>query len=247
MINVQHVTKTYYDNTSALHALNDVSFTILDESITGIIGMSGAGKSTILRALAGLVVPDSGVIEIDGQTIHEMNSASLRELRKSIGVVFQGYQLLMQKTVFKNIAFPLEIAGVDEFEISERVKQLIKMVGLQGKEHQYPAKLSGGQMQRVAIARAMATKPKILLCDEPTSALDAITTKEIISLLSTLNKTEHVTIIIVTHEVGIVRQICDNVLVLDLGQITESGDVRTTFENPQASITKLLLGKEVSL
>jgi D-methionine transport system ATP-binding protein len=230
-----------------MHALKGVTFSIQDDSITGIIGMSGAGKSTLLRALAGLVVPDVGVIEIDGKTVHEMSAPNLRLLRKSIGVVFQGYQLLMQKTVYKNIAFPLEIAGVDELEITERVRQLIDLVGLQGKEHQYPAKLSGGQMQRVAIARAMATKPKILLCDEPTSALDAITTKEIIGLLSMLNKTEHVTIIIVTHEVGIVRQICNQVIVLDQGHIMESGDVLTIFEKPQSSITKLLLGKEVSL
>lgn len=244
MIKISNLTKTYQVNHQPLLALDNISMAIEDKSITGIIGMSGAGKSTLLRVLSGLVSPDSGGVLIDGMAIMDMDAKELRSLRKRIGVVFQGYQLLMQKNVFRNIAFPLEIAGYDQEYIQNRVYQLIDLVGLSGKELQYPAKLSGGQMQRVAIARAMATNPSILLCDEPTSALDSVTTKEIMKLLVQINQKENVTIIIVTHEVGIVRSICNQVIVLNEGKIEEEGLVSTVFSNPKAPITKLLLGKE---
>lgn len=246
MIEAIRLTKTYYDSNTQFHALNDVSFSIGDDSITGIIGMSGAGKSTLLRTFSGLVVPDSGSVKIDGLEIGSLDAMAIRRLRRSIGVVFQGYQLLMQKTVYKNIAFPLEIAGMEKTLIKERVDELIRLVGLSGKESQYPAFLSGGQMQRVAIARALSTKPKFILCDEPTSALDSINTKEITTLLAEIRRKEHVTVIIVTHEVGIVRAICDEVFVMDEGRIVESGSVDEVFDHPRADITRLLLGREGS-
>lgn len=244
MLQLKNVSKSYIQSGEPLHALNDVTLTISDGLIFGVIGLSGAGKSTLLRSIAGLEVIDSGNIYIDGVDINTLKGNDLRAFRRNVGVVFQGYNLLMQKNVFDNIAFPLRLVNTPKDVVNRRVNELIELVGLKGKEKAYPANLSGGQKQRVAIARAIAAKPKVLLLDEVTSALDPLTTKQILELLKDINKKSGVTMVFITHEMGVVSTICDEVAVLNYGVIEEKGKTAEVLSNPTSDIAKLLLGKE---
>lgn len=245
MIKIKNLTKAFKVNEEVILALDDVSLEIEEGKIYGIIGLSGAGKSTLLRCLSTLEKPDQGNIIIDGKDIFKLTGNDLRKFRSNIGVVFQGYNLLMQRTAFENVSFPLKIRRDDNNKIIARVSELFKFVGLEGKEKAYPAKISGGQRQRVAIARALATNPSLLLFDEPTSALDAITTKQILTLIKEINLRYNVTIIIITHEIGVVKNVCDRLAVLNYGKVVEEGAVGEVLDNPQNEITKMLLGKEL--
>lgn len=245
MIKLINVSKSFCQtNNKNFNALKDVSLQIDKGLIYGIIGVSGAGKSTLLRTIINLETIDSGKILIDGDDISLLKESELRIFRKNIGVVFQGYNLLYQKNVEKNIALPLEIAGINKDEIYKRVQYLIKVVGLTGKEKSYPSQLSGGQKQRVAIARALALNPKVLLLDEITSALDPKNTKQILKLLLQIRDDFQVTILFITHEMGIISAICDRIAVLDFGEIVEEGKTKQVLNNPKAMITRMLLGKE---
>lgn len=206
--------------------------------------MSGAGKSTLLRCIAMLETPSSGSIEIDGRDIFSLKGKELLDLKKSLGVVFQGYNLLMQRSIRQNIAFPLELIKMPKDQIAKRVDELLSLVGLSDKAEEYPSQLSGGQRQRVAIARALASNPKVLLCDEPTSALDPLTTRSILKLLREINHTLGVTIVIITHEIGVVRSICNKVAVIDAGEIAESGLTKEVFAAPQSQAAKQLLDND---
>lgn len=242
MIKVDNLKKIFSNKDGYFTALNGINFSLNSGDIFGIIGMSGAGKSTLLRCITLLEEPNEGKIFIDDTDILSLKGEQLRSARRQMGVVFQGYHLLMQKTAADNIAFPLKIAGVPKKEIDERVKNLLELVKISDKAQSYPAQLSGGQKQRVAIARALATNPKVLLCDEPTSALDSLTTKQVLSLLEDINKQLNTTIIIITHEIGVVRAICNKIAVIDGGIFVEQGDTKEIFNNPKSDITKLLLG-----
>ncbi|MDD3171725.1 MAG: ATP-binding cassette domain-containing protein [Bacilli bacterium] len=245
MIKINKVTKKYTVDSDTIYALDDVSLNIEEGSIYGIIGLSGAGKSTLLRCLSTLEKPDSGEIIINNKNIYKLSGTDLRNFRSDIGVVFQGYNLLMQRTAFDNVAFPLRIRKEKKLKVIDRVDELFKFVGLEGKEKSYPSKLSGGQKQRVAIARALATNPSLVLFDEPTSALDPITTKQILSLIKEINNKYQVTMIIITHEMSLVKNVCDRVAVLNYGKVVEEGRVNEVLGNPQNEITRMLLGKEL--
>lgn len=243
MIQIEHLSKVFQSG-KEVAALNDINLTVSQGEIFGIIGMSGAGKSTLLRCISLLETPSSGLIKVDGKNMANLKQEELRELRKQIGVIFQGYHLLMQRTVKENIAFPLELVRSNsKQEIASRVEELIELVGLRDKAEAYPAQLSGGQRQRVAIARALASHPKVLLCDEPTSALDPLTTRSILRLLKDINRKLDVTIIIITHEISVVKTICNRVGVIDNGYIVEEGKTKEVMEHPESDITKLLLGQ----
>ena len=242
MIQIENLKKTFYTKTGDVEALQGISARIEDGDTFGIIGLSGAGKSTLLRCIALLEIPSEGSIKIDGKDLSALKGRELTAHRRQIGVIFQGYNLLMQRTVAKNIAFPLEIAGVSKPEITERVARLIRLVGLEGKESSYPSQLSGGQCQRVAIARALANNPKVLLCDEPTSALDSFTTKAILDLLRDINRQLGVTIIIITHEIGVVRQICNRVAVIESGRFAENGPAAEVLAAPKSVAARQLIG-----
>jgi D-methionine transport system ATP-binding protein len=241
MIEIKNLKKIFDTNTGKVYALNDINMTINDGDVFGIIGISGAGKSTLLRCLTALEKPTSGDILIDGRSITNLNRAELIPVRKNMGVVFQGYNLLMQKTVFENIAFPLKINKEPDEKIKDTVHELLSLVDLSDKGDNYPSQLSGGQKQRVAIARAMATSPKILLCDEPTSALDPMTAKQVLNLLAEINDKMGVTVVIITHQTAAVSRICNRVAVISDGAIAEVGPVKDVFSNPKKEITKLLL------
>ncbi|MCI5802424.1 MAG: ATP-binding cassette domain-containing protein [Oscillospiraceae bacterium] len=242
MIRIRSLSKVF-EGSPPVTALENIDLHVEKGDIFGVIGMSGAGKSTLLRCIALLERPTSGSIEVDGTELSARKGKELIDLRRQIGVIFQGYHLLMQRTVFKNIAFPLELTGLSKSETESRVRRLLDLVGLSDKADAYPAQLSGGQKQRVAIARALANDPKILLCDEPTSALDPLTTRSILNLLQDINQKLGVTIIIITHEIGVVRSICSKVAVIDSSTIAEQGPVKQVFSAPQSSITKMLLSQ----
>ena len=245
MIKIKNLSKTFIRNGSPVNALMNISIDINKGEIFGIIGMSGAGKSTLLRCLRALEKPTGGEILLDGVSLTEARNGQLTALRKNMGVVFQGYNLLMQRTVYRNIAFPLQISGVSREETEKRVSRLLKVVDMEDKKDVYPSQLSGGQKQRVAIARALATNPKILLCDEPTSALDPRTTRQVLSLLKEINSTLGVTIVIITHEINVVRNICSQVAVISEGEIAETGAVKDVFTNPSSPVTKSLIEWQV--
>lgn len=228
MIRIKNLSKTF-DKSCNVDALKNVNLSIEAGDVCGVIGMSGAGKSTLLRCIAMLETPSSGSIEIDGKDIFSLKGKELLDLKKSLGVVFQGYNLLMQRSIRQNIAFPLELIKMPKDQIAKRVDELLCLVGLSDKAEEYPSQLSGGQRQRVAIARALASNPKVLLCDEPTSALDPLTTRSILKLLREINHTLGVTIVIITHEIGVVRSICNKVAVIDAGEIAESGLTKEVF------------------
>ncbi len=241
MIRIENLTKSYQSNDEKLVALNNISATIGSRELIGIIGSSGAGKSTLIRQLSLIERPDSGTIWLDDIDLFKLRGKDLLRMRRELGIVFQGYQLLEQKNVFDNIAFPLQIINMPKSKIKEKVNDLIQLVGLQGKSAAYPAQLSGGQKQRVAIARALASSPTLLLCDEPTSALDVVTTKSILDLLVKIHQQTNVTILIITHELSVVKAICERVIVMDDGYFVEDGPVREVFYQPKHEKTKLLM------
>lgn len=243
MVKINNVSKTFKQKTSSFNALKNVTLDINKGEIFGIIGYSGAGKSTLLRVIAGLETVDTGEVYIDGVDFQKLSRRKLREFRRKIGVVFQGYNLLMQRNVFKNIAFPLELAKVNNEFINNRVEGLLELTQIQDKKYAYPSQLSGGQKQRVAIARALATKPKILLLDEFTSALDKKTTTEILDLIKDINQKEQVTIIVISHDIELIRSVATRVAVIDKGEVLEVGKTIDVLNNSQNEVTKRLLGE----
>lgn len=238
MIQLSNITKVYKTKNGDLTAVRDVNLTINQGEIFGIIGYSGAGKSTMIRLLNGLEKPTTGEVIVNGEDIAHTSGASLRQARQKISMIFQHFNLLWSRTVEENIAFPLEIAGVSKSERASRVQELVELVGLNGREKAYPSQLSGGQKQRVGIARALANNPEVLLCDEATSALDPETTDAILELLLNINQKLGLTIVLITHEMHVIRKICHRVAVMEAGQVVEQGKVLEVFQNPQATITK---------
>ena len=235
MIELKHVNKTYTSGTGGgVDALKDVSLTIADGDIYGIIGMSGAGKSTLVRCINLLERPTGGEIIVDGQRLDTMTPAQLRAARRDITMIFQRFNLLMQRTCLRNVCFPMEISGVKRADAEKRAHELLELVGLPDKADAYPAQLSGGQQQRVAIARALATQPKVLLCDEATSALDPKTTRQILELIRDINQKLHITVVIITHQMSVVKEVCSHVAILDDGCVAEEGLVGTVFAAPRS-------------
>ena len=231
MIELKHLGKTYRTADQEIVALDDINLTIHDGEIFGIIGLSGAGKSTLVRCINLLEVPTSGEVLVDGKSLTALSRSELLKLRQSIGMIFQGFNLLEQRTVLRNVCVPLEIAGVRKQDAKKRARELLDLVGLSDRENSYPSQLSGGQKQRVAIARALATNPKYILCDEATSALDPNTTRAILDLLRKINEELGVTIVVITHEMKVVDHICDRVAVIDRSHIAEEGKVSDVFSN----------------
>ena len=244
MIEIQHLTKTFTTAGGTTEALKDVSLTIPDGEIYGIIGMSGAGKSTLVRSINMLERPTEGKIIIDGRDMAALSEAELRAARRDITMIFQGFNLLMQRTCQRNVAFPLELAGMKRGDAMKRAAELLELVGLGDKLKNYPSQLSGGQQQRVAIARALATKPKILLCDEATSALDPQSTQSILGLIRDIHDRLGITVIVITHQMSVVEQICTRVAILDGGEVAEEGKVSEVFAAPQSQAAKRLVYPE---
>lgn len=266
MIEIKNLVKEFGTGDSALRVLNDINLTIEDGDIFGIIGMSGAGKSTLIRCMNLLEKPTGGEILIDGMDITKLNKEELLKCRRNIGMIFQNFNLHMQRNVRKNASFGLELIPVREYlpngytreaygklsyfkkrkikkaDMNKTVDELLKTVDLHHKENAYPSQLSGGQRQRVAIARALATYPSILLCDEATSALDSLTTESILKLLHKINKERNITMILITHEIDVVKKICNKVAVLDQSKVVETGNTENVFANPSSPVTKRLLG-----
>ena len=244
MIKLEHITQTYVSpDGTVFDALKDVSIHIRPGEIFGIIGRSGAGKSTLVRCINLLNRPTSGRVEVDGRELTGLGDADLRDVRRSIGMIFQHFNLLSSRTVYENVALPLELAGVPKEKIREKVEPLIHLVGLDEHARKYPSQLSGGQKQRVGIARALTTDPKVLLSDEATSALDPETTVATLQLLKRLNEKLGVTIVMITHEMNVVKQICDRVVVMNRGEIVEEGDVLDVFARPKNETTRALIGQ----
>ena len=241
MIEIKNLSKSFKTKDKDIVALSDINLKINDNEIFGIIGLSGAGKSTLVRTINLLERPTTGDILIDGDSLLSLTKKELLEKRRNIGMIFQNFNLLEQSSVIKNICFPLEIAKVKKDERIKRARYLLDVVGLSDKENSYPSSLSGGERQRVAIARALSTNPKYLLCDEPTSALDPQNTSQILSLLKEINKNFGVTIIIITHEMKVVEDICDRVAVIDSSSIVEIGNVKEVFINPKSKMAHDLL------
>ncbi len=241
MIELRHLSKTFRSADAEIRALDDICLQILDGEIFGIIGLSGAGKSTLVRCINLLERPDSGQVLLDGRDLAAMSAGELRSARKSMSMIFQGFHLLMQRTALENVCFPLELAGVKKDAARRRAKELLELVELPDKAGAYPVQLSGGQKQRVAIARALASDPKVLLCDEATSALDPKTTRAILELLKKLNRELGVTVVIITHEMRVVEQICSRVAILDQGRVQETGPVSEVFSNPQSAAGRRLV------
>ena len=240
-IEIKNLTKKFEVKGDVITALNKVSLSVETGDIFGIIGMSGAGKSTLVRTINYLEKPTEGQVLIDGVDLAGLSSAELRKKRSEIGMIFQNFNLLEQRNVLGNVCFPLEIAGIKRKEAKEKARQLLKTVGLEEKEKAYPSQLSGGQKQRVAIARALATNPRVLLCDEATSALDPMTTKSILNLLREINERLNITIVIITHQMSVVTEICKKVAIIDGGELVEEGDVEKIFENPGSDAAKELI------
>lgn len=243
IIQIKDVTKTFIGRENEVEALKGINLDIEKGNICGIIGMSGAGKSTLVRCLNFLEKPTSGTVLIEGQDLQAMNDAQLRKVRTEIAMIFQHFNLLMQRNVRDNVCFPLEIVGMKRKEAKNRAMELLKIVGLTEKAKAYPAQLSGGQKQRVAIARALAANPKILLCDEATSALDPQTTQSILQLLKQINKDYGITIVIITHEMSVVREICSHVAIIGGGRLVEQGRVSEIFSHPKTKEAKELIVK----
>ena len=241
MIRIENLSKTFDGAGGRVAALHDINLTIEDGDIYGIIGMSGAGKSTLVRCINLLERPTEGRVVIDGVDLTVLSPAELRDARRSITMIFQGFNLLMQKNCLKNICFPMELAGVPKHKAVERAHELLDMVGLPDKAKAYPAQLSGGQQQRIAIARALATNPKVLLCDEATSALDPNTTHSILGLIREINKRLGITVIVITHQMSVVEEICSHVAILDNGEVVESGAVGTVFASPKSAAARRLV------
>ena len=241
MIELQHVSKTFENAGGRVDALRDVSLTIADGDIYGIIGMSGAGKSTLVRCINMLERPTSGKVIVNGQQLDAMTPAQLRAARREITMIFQQFNLLMQRTCLQNICFPMELAGVSRKEAQSRARELLELVGLPDKAQAYPAQLSGGQQQRIAIARALATNPKVLLCDEATSALDPKTTRQILELIRDINRKLGITVVVITHQMSVVKGICTHVAILDDGEVVEDGLVSAVFSAPRSQAARHLV------
>ncbi|MCX7774093.1 MAG: methionine ABC transporter ATP-binding protein [Clostridia bacterium] len=242
MIEIKNLKKIYKSEAGDVTALDDINLSIRKGEVYGIIGLSGAGKSTLIRCMNLLERPTEGSVYVDGQDITRLTQKELRALRGSLGMIFQHFNLLMQRTVEDNVAFPLEISKTPKDEIKKRVSELLELVGLTEKAKSYPAQLSGGQKQRVAIARALANHPKLLLCDEATSALDPMTTKSILGLLKDINRKLGLTIVLITHQMSVIKEICDTVTIIDNARIAESGPVLEVLSNPKSQAAKNLFG-----
>ena len=238
MIRLENVSKTFTDSNKEVHAVNNVSLTINDGDIFGIIGFSGAGKSTLVRCINLLERPTEGEVFVDDAEITALSGKELRKARKKIGMIFQHFNLMPSRTIFGNVAYPLRGSGLSKEEIKEKVHHLLELVGISEKENAFPSQLSGGQKQRVAIARALANDPSILLCDEATSALDPQTTKSILKLLQQLNQTLGITVVVITHEMAVVKEICNRVAVMDHGDVVEEGEVFHVFASPKEPLTR---------
>ena len=243
MISIHGLEKTYKIDDRSIQAVDDMTLDIDAGEIFGVIGYSGAGKSTFVRLLNRLEEPTAGQVKIDGQNMTQLNMKELRKARQDIGMIFQHFNLLWSRTTEQNIAFPLEVARVPKAERNRRVKELIKLVGLEGREKAYPSQLSGGQKQRVGIARALANNPKILLCDEATSALDPETTNSILDLLVDINEKLGLTIVLITHEMNVIRKICHRVAVMEDGKVVEEGTVYNIFREPKHEVTQRFIGE----
>lgn len=246
IIEIRNLTKKFEVEGHVVTALDGVSLSVEKGDIFGIIGMSGAGKSTLVRSINYLEKPSEGDVLIDGVNLEELSEKDLRKKRSQIGMIFQNFNLLEQKNAIDNICFPLEITGIKKKDARVRARELLKLVNLEEKEKSYPSQLSGGQKQRVAIARALATNPQILLCDEATSALDPQTTASILGLLREINEKFGITIVIITHQMSVVTEVCKKVAIIDSGRLVEQGDVEKIFSNPESDAAKeLISGKEI--
>ena len=241
IIRMVNMGKTFHTSSGDVNALDDINLDILEGSVQGIIGLSGAGKSTLVRCINYLEVPTSGQVLFEGKSLGDMSDKEVREARRKMGMIFQQFNLLDQRNLLRNVTFPLEIAGVEKKKAQERAMELLKLVGLEDRVKNYPSQLSGGQKQRVAIARVLATDPEILLCDEATSALDPQTTKSILSLLKEINEKRGITIVVITHEMAVVQEICSHVAVLDHGNLMETGTVEDLFRKPKTEAAKRLV------
>ena len=241
MISLEHISKTFGAGSAAVNALRDVSIEVNRGEIFGVIGLSGAGKSTLVRCINLLERPDSGTVTVDGQELTALSRRALNRARKSIGMIFQHFNLLMQRNVLDNICFPLELAGVPRAKAAARARELLEIVDLSEKEKAYPAQLSGGQKQRVAIARTLASDPKILLCDEATSALDPKTTRDILKLVKDINQRLGITVVVITHEMKVIEEICTRVAILDQGDLKECGTVEEVFRSPKSEAGRRLV------
>lgn len=246
MIEIENLSKAFKTDAGTFYALKDVSLKINDGDIYGVIGMSGAGKSTLVRCINMLERPTEGTVKIDGIDIGKLSKAELRSTRRKISMIFQGFNLLMQRTCLRNICFPMELAGVKKADAKKKTLELLETVGLPDKANAYPAQLSGGQQQRIAIARALATNPEVLLCDEATSALDPKTTHAILDLILDINKKLGITVIIITHQMSVVEEICNKVAILDEGVVVEEGEVEKVFSNPKSTAAKRLVFPETA-
>ena len=241
MIELQHLTKRFTTQSGTVVALNDINLTIRDGDIYGIIGMSGAGKSTLVRCINMLERPDEGTVAVNEHRMEALTPAQLRAARREITMIFQQFNLLMQRTCLRNIMFPMELAKVPKDQAEARARELLALVGLPDKADAYPAQLSGGQKQRIAIARALATDPKVLLCDEATSALDPNTTHAILELIRKINRELGITVVVITHQMSVVEEICDHVAILDGGVVVELGEVKEIFANPRTAAARRLV------
>ena len=241
MISVSHLSKTFDTKAGIVHALNDVSFEVSKGEIFGIIGLSGAGKSTLVRCLNLLEKPDEGRVIVNGKDLLDLDEKNLRKERRKIGMIFQSFNLLMQDTVLDNVCFPMEIVGVKKAEARKKAMEYLKIVGLQNKAEAYPAQLSGGQKQRVAIARVLASNPEILLCDEATSALDPETTKSILKLIKDINRQYDITVVLITHEMAVIQEICNRCVVLEDGRLVEENSVEELFRHPKTQAARRLI------
>lgn len=247
MIRLEKVNKVFVKKDKEVVALRDISIQIDKGDIYGIIGSSGAGKSTLIRTINLLERPTSGQVIVSGTNLLSLSSAQLLDARKNIGMIFQHFNLLSSRTVFENIAFPIELTTKNKAFIKKKVEELLVLVDLVDKRDEYPANLSGGQKQRVAIARALATDPEVLLCDEATSALDPMTTRSILGLLKRINRELAITIVLITHEMQVIRALCHKVAVIANGEIIEQSSVEELFQNPKSAVTKELLNPSLSL
>lgn len=247
VIVVDHVSKTFHTQDGDKNALEDVSLTIREGEIYGLIGLSGAGKSTLIRLFNGIETPTEGEVTVLGQRLKDLSNKELRALRTKIGMIFQQFNLMPSRTAYDNVLFPLKNSGLSKEERERKADELLELVGLADKKDQYPSELSGGQQQRVAIARALVNEPRILLCDEATSALDPTTTKSILHLLRQVNHDLGVTVVIVTHQMSVVKEVCDRVAVLETGRVVESGPVFNVFADPKAELTRSFISTTSNL
>ncbi len=241
IVELKGLGKVFQSKNNFVKALEDINLTVYEGEIFGIIGLSGAGKSTLVRCINFLERPTSGTVIFDGKDLGKLQEGALLKARQSMGMIFQQFNLLMQRNALQNICFPMEIAGVPKKDAVARAKELLEIVGLSDKAKAYPAQLSGGQKQRVAIARALATNPKIILCDEATSALDPTTTRSILNLLKEINQKLGITVIIITHEMSVIEEICHRVAIIDQSHIAEIGEVEEVFVRPQSKIARQLV------